>query len=173
MRLLALLAAFSVPALLVAAPIPKDKEKVKDEDAILGSWKPEKFDNAGGTGGPAPGELDKMRFVFEKDNVIRVTGGPNGEEMKGTFKLDPTAKVKAIDLTVTPPAGPGGGQAPVQTIFGVYELDGDSLKLCFGEGPKQPRPEELKPDGKRVAVVTFSRVKEEKKEGKKEEKKDK
>jgi uncharacterized protein (TIGR03067 family) len=169
MRLLSLLAAFAFPALLVAAPVPKDKEKPKDEDAILGTWKPDKFDNGGGPGGPAPGELDKMRFVFEKDGVLRVTGGPGGEEMKGTFRLDPTAKVKALDLVVTEP----GGNGQVQTILGVYELDGDTLKLCFGEGPKQPRPEEVKADGKRVAVVTFSREKVEKKEEKKEEKKDK
>lgn len=172
MRLLALFTAFTLPALLVAAPIPKDKEKAKDEDTILGTWKPEKFDNGGGPGGPAPGELDSMRFVFEKDNVIRVAGGPGGEEMKGTFKLDPTAKVKTIDLVVTIPQGPGG-KVQTQTVLGVYELDGETLKLCFGEGQNQARPEELKPDGKRVAVVTFKRLKDEKKEDKKDEKKDK
>lgn len=170
MRLSSLFAVGLFASVLIAAPIPKDKEKAKDEDVILGTWKPEKFDNAGGTGGPTPAELDKLRFVFEKDNVLRVTGGPNGEEAKGTFKLDPTAKVKTIDLTMTEPAAPGG-KGQVQTVLGVYELDGDTLKLCFGEGPNQPRPEELKPDGKRVAVVTFARVKEEKKE--KDDKKDK
>jgi uncharacterized protein (TIGR03067 family) len=154
------LAATSLLATLFAAPIPKDKEKLKDEDTLLGTWKPDKFDNGGAPGGPPPGELDKMRFVFEKDNVIRVTGGPGGEEMKGTFKLDPTAKVKAIDLVVSEP----GGKGEPRTVLGVYELDGDALKLCFAEGQKEPRPAELKADGKRVAVVTFTRVKEDKKD---------
>jgi hypothetical protein len=71
MRLLALFAVFALPALLVAAPVPKEKDKPKDEDAILGTWKIEKFDAGGGPGGPPPGEMDKIRFVFEKDGKMK------------------------------------------------------------------------------------------------------
>lgn len=167
MRLLALLTAFALPALLVAAPIPKDKEKAKDEDAIVGTWKIEKFDTGGGFAGPGPAEIDKIRFVFEKDGKMKMTGGPGGEEMGATFKIDATAKPKSIDLTMTRP-----GQKP-DTALGIYELDGDTLKLCIAEGSNKARPEEMKADGKQLVVVTFTRVKEDKKEEKKEEKKDK
>jgi uncharacterized protein (TIGR03067 family) len=168
MRLLSLLATFAFPALLVAAPIPKDKEKVKDDDAIQGTWKADKFDNGGGPGGPPPGELEKIRFVFEKEGKFKIAGGPNGESIGGTFKLDPAAKVKTIDLILTPP----GGEKP-ETMLGLYELDGDTLKLCITNGPGKDRPAELKTDGMAIAVITFTRVKEDKKEEKKEEKKDK
>ncbi len=162
MRLLALLSSLVIPALLVAAPVPKDKEKVKDDEAILGTWKIEKFDNGGGPGAPPQSDIDKMRFVFEKDGVLRMTGGPGGEDMKGTFKLDPAAKPKAIDLVMSPP-----GHQP-DTLLGLYELDGDTLKLCITSGPSKVRPEQIKADGKDIAVVTFTRVKEEKKEEKKD-----
>jgi hypothetical protein len=46
----------------------------------------------------------------------------------------------------------------------VYELDGDTLKICMADRPKSPRPTELKADGKGVALVTFKRVVEDKKE---------
>lgn len=167
MRLLSLLAAFALPALLIAAPIPKDKEKAKDEDTILGTWKIEKFDAGGGPGGPPPGEVDKIRFVFEKDGKMKFVGGPGGDGAVTTYKIDPTAKVKTLDLTITRP-----GDKP-QTALGIYELDGDTLKWCMAEGTNAARPEEMKASGKGVVVVTFTRVKDEKKEEKKEEKKDK
>jgi uncharacterized protein (TIGR03067 family) len=162
MRLLALLVALFLPALLVAAPVPKEKEKGKDETTILGTWQAEKFDTGGGPGGPPQAEVDKIRFVFEKDNVLRLLGAGNGEEMRGTFVLDPTAKVKALDMTVTPPGK--GGKA--ETMLGLYELDGDTLKVCLTNGPNQKRPEEVKADGKSIAVVTFKRVKDEPKKDK-------
>lgn len=163
MRLLSLFAALALPALLVAAPIPKDKEKAKDDDAIQGTWKADKFDNGGGPGGPPPGELEKIRFVFEKEGKFKIAGGPNGEEMKGTFKIDPAAKVKAIDLTITPP----GSEKP-ETMLGLYELDGDTLKVCMTGGPNKVRPEEFKTDGKSLVIITFTRVKDEKKDEKKD-----
>jgi uncharacterized protein (TIGR03067 family) len=139
----------------------KDEKKGKDEDAILGTWQAEKFD-FGGPGGPPQSEVDKIRFVFEKDSVLRLLGMSSGGEMKGTFKLDPAAKVKAFDMTVTRP----GQDGKAETMLSVYELDGDTLKICLTEGPNQKRPEEVKADGQSVAVVTFKRVKEEKKKDK-------
>jgi uncharacterized protein (TIGR03067 family) len=172
MRLFSLLTAFALPALLVAAPVPKDKEKQKDEDAIQGTWKIDKFDLGGGPGAPPQAELDKIQFVFGKDGMLKVAGGPGGEEMTGSHKLDPAAKVKTIDMTVNPPKGVNDGKP--ETMLGLYELEGDTLKLCITNGPNKNRPEEIKPDGKAgVAVITFSRVKEDKKEEKKDEKKDK
>ena len=49
---------------------------------------------------------------------------------KGTLKLDAGKKPKAID------ALPDGGDKP---LLGIYEFDGDKLKLCFA-GPGMGRP---------------------------------
>jgi uncharacterized protein (TIGR03067 family) len=51
---------------------------------------------------------------------------------KGTFKLDASTKPKTIDATTTV-----GGRS--LTLLGIYELDQDTLKLCFAP-PGKPRP---------------------------------
>jgi uncharacterized protein (TIGR03067 family) len=52
----------------------------------------------------------------------------------GTYKLDPSSKPKTIDLTLT--AGPNKGK----TLAGIYQLEGDNLKLCIhGAGKERPK----------------------------------
>jgi len=139
--------------LTVAAPIPKEKDKPKkDEDAIQGVWLLEKFE--GGPALPVPPGVQMIRFTF-KDGKLDVSqpGQPQGQQ--GTYKLDPTAKPKSIDLTE-------GGNG--RTTLGIYELDGETLKICLVDGQAAVRPAEFKPDGKQVTVVTFRRMKEDKRE---------
>lgn len=143
--------------LALAAPIPKDKDKPKkDEDAIQGVWQLDAIDAGPGVPAPPPGG-PMIRFTF-KDGKLEVSMGGQPMGKQGDYKLDPAAKPKSIDLVE------GGGQnAP-----GIYELDGDTLKICLAEGQNAVRPTEFKPDGKRVVVVTFKRVKDEKKDEKKD-----
>jgi uncharacterized protein (TIGR03067 family) len=135
---------------VTAAPIPK--AKVKDEESILGTWQVENLDFGPGTPVP-PIDFKQMKFTFKAGGKLTMSMGDMPPK-EGSYKLDPAAKVKAIDMTEA-----NGRAAP-----GIYELDGDTLKICIAEGPDAVRPTELKPDGKRVAVVTLNRIKEEKKE---------
>ena len=140
--------------LAVAAPVPKAKDTAKkDEDAIQGVWKLEKFDIGGAVPFP-PGALQAIHYTF-KDGNLGVTHAGQLREKQGTYKLDPTAKLKAIDLTE-------GGNG--RTTPGIYELDGDTLKVCLAQGPTPVRPTEFKADGMGVTVVTFKRVADEKKD---------
>jgi uncharacterized protein (TIGR03067 family) len=52
---------------------------------------------------------------------------------RGTFKVDLSAKLKRIDITFT------GGPEKGQTLLGIYELEGDTYKVCLGM-PGKPRP---------------------------------
>lgn len=55
---------------------------------------------------------------------------------KGTIKLDATKKPRAIDAF--PIRADGKGKA----VLGIYEFDGDKLKLCFA-APGNARPTEF------------------------------
>ena len=150
MRLLAPLAAGLLAGSLMAAPVPKDK--VKDEEAVLGTWQVEGFD-VGGSNGPPAEVVAKLRFTFTKDGKM-VSVGPDGKEKVVEFKLDSSAKPKAIDTTTDG-----------SSSLGIYELDGDTLKMCLNQGNEVKRPTEFKGDGKKFTfVMTMTRVKDEKKD---------
>jgi uncharacterized protein (TIGR03067 family) len=56
---------------------------------------------------------------------------------RGTIKLDATKKPRTID------ARPAGSARDANPILGIYEFDGDKLKLCFAP-PGQDRPTEFR-----------------------------
>jgi RNA polymerase sigma factor (sigma-70 family) len=114
---------------LAVEPDKKVAKAKEDKDAIQGTWKVEKVEE---DGKDAANTHHGMLFT-SKPIVI------NGEKliMEGlfemTYKLDPKAKIKTIDLDN------GGGK----TFECIYMLDGDTLKLCAPANPGGDRPTEL------------------------------
>jgi uncharacterized protein (TIGR03067 family) len=148
-RLLAL-AALAVAATAVAAADEKADEKddanKKDLKALQGTWKVEKAVR-GGEEAPA-GEIEKGKFVFEGNKFIIDEGRPKKET--ATFTLDATQKPKAIDLTF--------GMVK-EAVLGIYEVDGDTLKICFG-GPGKDRPKKMESEkGSGLLLVVLKRQK--------------
>lgn len=68
--------------------------------------------------------FDGNKYAFE--------AGPETE--KGTFKVDPKAKPATIDLMITEGRGKG------KTQIGIYQLDGDTLKVCMADEGAKERP---------------------------------
>lgn len=79
-------------------------------------------------------QVKGIKVVFSGDEFSATDGTVT--VMKGTFTLDPGKKPKAMDLKSTV------GRHKGQTVLGVYELDGDTLRLCL-VAPKEKRPEKL------------------------------
>jgi uncharacterized protein (TIGR03067 family) len=78
--------------------------------------------------------------AYERDTLV-LKGGQfssyvAGRVVHGIFKVDPLAKPKTIDIIFT--EGPGKGHSQK----GIYELDGDTQKICIAM-PDQPRPTEF------------------------------
>ena len=73
---------------------------------------------------------------------------------RGTYTLDATTKPKSI--TVTGTEGPNNGK----TFPAIYELEGDTLRICYDlSGAK--RPTEFKSvAGTQLYLVTYMRKKE-------------
>jgi uncharacterized protein (TIGR03067 family) len=74
--------------------------------------------------------LQRMKVIIRRETLHIVMEGDR-ERARATYKLDPSQKPSAIDLTKDPkdPKGP--------IARGIYELDGDTLKLAWRkEGPR-------------------------------------
>jgi len=55
------------------------------------------------------------------------------ETVQGTIEINPTKKPKTIDVK------PDSGSNKGKTLLGIYELDGDNLKICLA-APGKERP---------------------------------
>jgi uncharacterized protein (TIGR03067 family) len=127
-----------------------DKADVeKERQKFQGTWTFESVE-AGGKGLSAD-ELKGLVLTFEGDkHTVK-----KGDEViqVGTQKIDPSKSPKAIDVTMT--EGPNKGAV----MLGIYEIDGDTLKVCFdSEGKK--RPTEFKSTlGSQTFVNVHKRVK--------------
>jgi uncharacterized protein (TIGR03067 family) len=86
---------------------------------------------------------DKKWTVYVNDKVSTLA----------TFTIDPAKKPKTIDLT-----GTMGGDKGVKYL-GIYELDGDDLKLCVGDDKTRPKVFDGK-KGTRRQFEVWKRVKE-------------
>lgn len=118
MRLLPLVL-LPVALLLVAAD-----GDAGDQAKIQGTWK---VVQATKRGKEAPAEAVKDLTVTFKDSTVTIGAGAAKEE--AGFKLDPSKKPGAIDITP-----PGKADRAVQ---GIYELKGDDLKLCWRKGGEE------------------------------------
>lgn len=144
-----LLALLTLASIGVAAPVPKDK--VKDTDAIVGRWKLVQVQL--GADGETPRADDTgwttAVYEFRKDGTYTSTE-KGSKPVDGKYALDPTASPKTLDLLVN----------GVKGLF-VFDLDGDTLKVCVGRSADAKRPTELKADAKSSTHVwVFERIKE-------------
>jgi uncharacterized protein (TIGR03067 family) len=68
---------------------------------------------------------------------------------EGVYKFDPIEMPRAIDALRT--AGPGEGKA----LWGIYQLDGDRLRLCFVEPDRHERPKDFVTGGANGGQVLY------------------
>lgn len=121
----------------------------KEVKKFQGAWTFESSE-AGGKALPA-GQLKELVLTFEGDKHTVKKG--NEVIQIGTQKLDPSKSPKTIDVTMT--EGPSKGAV----MLGIYEFNGDTLKVCFDSGGKK-RPTEFKSaPGSETFVNVHKRVK--------------
>jgi uncharacterized protein (TIGR03067 family) len=127
-----------------------DKEDVEKElKKFQGAWTFESVE-MGGKEEPAT-DFKGMTVTFE-NNKITVKKGDEVIQV-GTQKLDPSKSPRTIDVTVAE------GRNKGTVMLGIYEVSGDTLKVCFDpEGKK--RPTEFKSaSGSQTFVSVHKRVK--------------
>ena len=118
------------------------------DDTLQGTWLPSSAELGGKV---FPDEVRKTIKLVIKGDKYTVTVGEKVD--KGTVKLNPAAKPKALDITGT--EGPNKGK----TILAIYERNGDTLRVCYDLSGKN-RPKEFKTkEGTQLFLVTYKREK--------------
>jgi RNA polymerase sigma factor (sigma-70 family) len=119
-----------------------DKAKT-GKDKLQGTW----VAVSGEAGGKkAPEEfVQKCKVVIAGDKItlVGLVKGEKEKGVEGTFKLDPAAQPKAIDISLT----------NREDALGIYEVDGDTLKMCLVEATGNERPSEFTGKGQQILIV--------------------
>jgi len=135
------LAIFVSIILLPADPSP-------DTQTIEGSWTPVKAELGGQPLSEAVLKMITLKLTNGKYEVF-VGEAPD----RGTYVVDSSTKPKSI--TVNGTYGPNQGK----TFPSIYELEGDSLRICYDLSGKK-RPTEFKSvPGTKLYLVTYARKK--------------
>jgi uncharacterized protein (TIGR03067 family) len=134
---------FLVAALLAfretpsAADAPKDQLTKKDRDKLQGKWQMTRatadFPANGADLLPVVNALVRSNIEIKGDRLTAANKGANQQAF--TFSIDATKKPKTIDLAAE--------SKKDRKVLGVYELEGDVLRLCVAGGAS--RPAECKP----------------------------
>src|SRR5262249_21860469 len=111
--------------LLCVAAYTYDDTAKKEQDKLQGDWTLA-YGERDGT--PIPDDFVKSLKRNFTGNAFTVTRDDQ-TLAKGTFTLDTSKKPKAIDIKLE------GTDSPVR---GIYELDGDTFKMCYA-APGQER----------------------------------
>jgi uncharacterized protein (TIGR03067 family) len=116
--------------LLVATPAPAEESSKTDLESLRGTWSIARAIHDGHVSSPEKTKSVKLTFAADKFTV-------HGEKgMESVFKLNPSKKPCEIDVT------PGSGPDKGMTLKGIYDLNGDELKLCIAK-PGRDRPTEF------------------------------
>ena len=135
-------------ATLLLAAAAWSQDAADERKLLQGTWLPtaaelseNPFDEA---------TLKTIKLVLEGDKYT-VTVGKSID--KGTTKIDPAAKPKTMDIIGTD--GPNKGK----TMLAIYELNGDTLRVCYDLTGKA-RPSEFKTKkGELLFLATYKRTK--------------
>lgn len=128
MRYTAVVFLFGVATL---AAQPSDDAVKKEMKLFQGKWQATFAQSFDGQEQSAV-EIELTKLEVDGDQFTLKTGSLT---VKGTFKIDPTKKPKAIDIYF--------GNNPEPGLRGIYEIKDDTRRSCFSM-PGKDRPTEFK-----------------------------
>ena len=139
----------STAALLLLGDTPREAAIKKDQQAFQGAWQGV---SGKSKGSKVPDDLIKQtEFVFAGDKLaVKTSGLPRD----AAYRIDPTVDPKSIDISFSE------GSGKEKTLYGIYEFDGDHLKLCLTRRGKADRPMEFHSEaGSETDLMELQRAK--------------
>jgi uncharacterized protein (TIGR03067 family) len=120
----------------------------KDRERLKGTWRSVSYARDGRV--VDPDQLKGVVAIFEADGVVTARAGDR-IIVRAASTIDPTSSPRAIDLTFTE------GDDKGRTSLGIYEIDGDTFRLCRAT-PGQPRPSAFASEpGSGLALMSYRR----------------
>ena len=154
---LALLLPLAFAASAVAAPVPKEIKKTVPK--LDGTWEVTEWFSQGNkinSSVTIRWTVDGEKLTIQRSNVKGV-GGLGGRAVSYSLVPVKDGPANALDYTLT---YPNGGPAP-RSYPAVFEMDGDTLKVCYSSsnpnGGAPERPTECKAAVGNILYV-FKRV---------------
>jgi uncharacterized protein (TIGR03067 family) len=135
---------------LAVAQGTKEGAGGKDRKLLAGTWRAATYALDGKEAAAA--DLKDIRLVFDADGKFKAQNA--GQTfLAGSVQIDPDKKPRTMDITYTE------GDLKGQTSRAIYELDGDTLRICRA-APGKARPVEFasKP-GSGLTLMTYTRDK--------------
>jgi uncharacterized protein (TIGR03067 family) len=143
--------------MLSTAHAQDEKGKSQGLDKLKGTWTAESLVFSGMK---VPEDMLKelqMQLVFTDDKYEERIQGKVNEE--GGIKIDTSKKLATIDLMIRT------GKDKDKKQVGIYEVKGDTLRLCLAMPGAEGRPTSLSsPEGEMWSYVVFRRTKGKEKE---------
>jgi uncharacterized protein (TIGR03067 family) len=134
---------------LMAAAKSNDEAVAQEQKKLRGTWALVSEEKDGQK--VAEADLQDVRLIFKDDGFTL----KKGEDVRaqGTFTLDPAKKPKAMDATLKE------GKDAGKTVLAIYELKGDTFKVCRAPTGKD-RPDNFASEsGSGVTLSVWKRVK--------------
>jgi uncharacterized protein (TIGR03067 family) len=126
-------------------------EEHKGLEQLRGSWQVVKAEPSGHDGSPL---FEPKRLAFNGNKVTAFFDKAGKQKKETRVKVNPKAKPAQIDMQ--------RDERAKDAFLGIYEVSGDTLRICFFDGPPRYRPTEFKalngPEA-RVILVTLKREK--------------
>jgi uncharacterized protein (TIGR03067 family) len=126
----------------------QDQAEGEDLKKIQGAWEPT---SAQAEGAQIPADDLSSIVVTIKDHAYSVELGDRTDE--GDLSLDPSKQPRQMDVHAR--SGPDEGQ----TLLAIYELSGDTWRVCYARAGK-PRPEAFTTsEGSQRVLISYKRKK--------------
>jgi uncharacterized protein (TIGR03067 family) len=129
---------FAAIGLLMGAEHARSDSGLDELKRLQGPWSVMSFED---NGAKVPDDVAKKWTLRVKDDAWILQRGDH--TTKGTIKLHASKKPKAFDAVIE-----GSGSS----VFGLYEIQGDTLKMCWTASGGD-RPTELKGEYGKSLVV--------------------